>query len=188
MNLSSVADTFKFLFFVVFQAIALGALKEHCLCCVSIFNSFWSFKGLFSLSSKMNHELFPYDKINLYSDLFLARLSDILMLRDMTRYISSIPGRRNGALISGFLWNLKHVLDFDKPNDPRMRNEDRTVPPERWKVQLLALSSLEGFRLVTGQTLPHFKLFSVGSSTFGSRQKPPPRSYLALSLNKHMLY
>lgn len=53
------------------------------------------------------------------------------MLRDMTRYISSIPGRRNGALISGFLWNLKHVLDFDKPNDPIMRNEDRTVPPER---------------------------------------------------------
>ena len=79
----------------------------------------------------MNHELFPYEKINLYSGLFLARLSDISMLRDMTRYISSIPGRRNGALISGFPWNLKHVLDFDKPNDPIMRNEDRAVPPER---------------------------------------------------------
>lgn len=79
----------------------------------------------------MSRELFPYDKINLYPGLFLARLSDISMLRDMTMYISSIPGRRNGALISGFLWNLKHVLDFDKPNDPIMRNEDRAVPPER---------------------------------------------------------
>lgn len=83
MNLSSVADTFKLLFFGVFRAIALGALKEHCLCCVSIFNSFCSLKGLFSLSSKMNRELFPYDKINVYSGLFLARLSDISMLEEI---------------------------------------------------------------------------------------------------------
>lgn len=48
------------------------------------------------------------------------------MLRNMTMYISSIPARRNGALISGFLWNLSSVLEFDKPNGPMMKNEDKT--------------------------------------------------------------
>lgn len=130
-------------------------------------------------------------KINLYSGPhapFLAKIPDICVLRCMAMYTSSITGRRNGALISGFLWNLKNILEFDKSNDLIMRTEDKTILPERWKVLLLALSSLEGFRLVSEQTLPLFVLFSVGYLAFDSKQKPPPRSYLALGSNKHMLY
>lgn len=98
-------------------------------------------------------------------------------LREMTLYVSSTPARRNGAFISGFLWNLNNALEFDKPNGPAMRNEDKTLTPERWRVQSPALYSLQGCRLVTEQPLSYLQLSSVAYSTSGYRQKPPPRSY-----------
>lgn len=99
------------------------------------------------------------------------------MLRDMTLCVSPIPARRNGAFIAGFLWNLNHVLEFDKPNGPVMRNEEKTLTPERWRACLPAIYSLRGFRLVTEQPLSLSQLFSVAYSTFGYKQKPPPRNY-----------
>lgn len=67
-----------------------------------------------------------------------------------------------------------------------MRNDDRIIIPERRRLYLLALHSQRGFRLGLDQLPSLLELFSMAYSTFGSNQKPPPRSYLAVSLNKHM--
>lgn len=58
--------------------------------------------------------------------LFLATMSVNSHVKRYDCVFSSMPARRNGAFISGFLGNFNNVLEFDKSNGPMMRNEDRT--------------------------------------------------------------